>query len=162
MEHEFDYQGTRVLITWTGAGEDAKIYKVIDSFSHRMTMSFSADPLLVEVIRLAQRVKDLEEVVAERGHGTPAPAEIDREAFQALEPIDRYLAYREAAGWALQARYWETEKGKERERVRALTEENATLRKENLTLLNALEQEGARIEAMGIELSVARRQFENL
>jgi hypothetical protein len=57
--------------------------------------------------RMDRRIKDLEAVISERGSGTPEPTEIDREAFEALDPEDRFAAFLEAAGWALEARRWE-------------------------------------------------------
>ena len=65
------------------------------------------DACAAEILRMDQRIKDLEAVISERGTGIPRPSDIDRDAFEALVPEDRFLAFLEAAGWALEARGWE-------------------------------------------------------
>ena len=77
-----------------------------------------------------QRISDLEAVIRECGKGTPAPEEIDFEAFDALDPADRFAAYREAAGWALLTRDFE---------------------EINETQASTIHQQNERIAAMNIE-----------
>lgn len=73
-----------------------------------------------KLARAARRIADLEAVVRERGQGSPVPEEIDREAFNALDPDVRFTVYVEAASWALVARDWERERDEARERVAEL------------------------------------------
>ena len=65
------------------------------------------DACAAEILRMDQRIKDLQAVISERGDGVPRASDIDRDAFEALVPEDRFLAFLEAAGWALEARGWE-------------------------------------------------------
>lgn len=98
-----------------------------------------ADEQESEVTRLERRVADLEDVIRARGVGTPAPEEIDREAWDALSRTERFEAYREAAGWALLAREWE-----------AKGEEQAALirrQEEQLSRLKTTEQQAGQREA---------------
>jgi hypothetical protein len=87
-------------------GQPGRLYRPEDRSAWD---GYALAPALREILRLSARVKELEAVVRERGRGTPAPEEIDQEAFGALSPLDRFMAYREAAGWALQARAFEAE-----------------------------------------------------
>ncbi len=60
-----------------------------------------------EILRLGRRISDLEAVISERGDDLPRPTDIDFDAFEDMDPRDRFDAFMEAAGWALEARGWE-------------------------------------------------------